>query len=248
MYKPNLKLSSAYLDGSESLSTSKFLLIMSQLKNRIQLEKDTYSVTEANDCLQLLQITSALEILFTSQDSPLYIVQQTPNVNLLANDLVNHVHEPLLLSEIPQQYQDNYIELKKYYDDSIQMRDKLLDEYITTEKFLRMIDYSLQFDTDCLMGISSRIRNSIEKLSEFNSRITESYKTMLEKLSINNGYNVHYVLDKIDEFEEFYRKAFPSQYENRKGNFEQINMKYSWENKLTKKYNTITTLDYFKLF
>lgn len=250
IYKQDLNLSSAFFYGPECMPSSKLMMVMTELKKRIREEMDVYTRDESVKCITLLNIIDSLQLLFTSQDTPLYLVQQSPSVNLLASDFVRHIQLPLKLNELPPKRQEEYKTMAMEHARCVERRDALLNEYITVEKFFRMIDYSMQFDTNCLLGMSTRVRNAMERLSEFNSKVAASYKCMIDQLSTDSDHRVHCVLGKIVEFENFYKESFPVQYENRKGNYKSINLKYSLQQDTVKrkKYNQMTKMDYNKLF
>lgn len=222
MYRKNLNLSSAYFEGAETISSSKFNLILQEIKKRITNEKALYNRKEIETAFALLKLANACEILFTTQDNPLYLTQQTPSVNLLAQDIVAAIHKPLNYDEISPRYRNNFDELKSWHDECVRQRDFLLNEFIDVEKFFHVVDQSLNFDLTCLLGVSSRVRNSLENLSRFNQEINKNYQTMFESNTHDSGYRVNLVLDKINTLKQYHKEMFPKQCKLRNDNYEKV--------------------------
>lgn len=250
MYRPNLKLSSAYLDGSESLSSSKFNLLLHEIMKRIERERASYSACETATCLQLLQLANALEMLFTTQDTPLYLTQNPPAVNELAQELVLYHHQPLVRDELSPKHRAEYDGLKTTYDEQIRIRNILLDEYLTTEKCMWKIDRSCGFELDCLLGMSRRVRDALEHLSEFNARIATSYDRMMAEETTDAGHRVNFVLDKIEDLKAYHLSLFGEQARRRQeqeNGYARVFTKFSTSRAPHKKLRNINTEDYSKL-
>lgn len=217
-------LEKVFLDGSETLSSSKFSLIFGTLKQRIADEQHTYTRLELKLAHDLVQLADTLEILYRSQDTPLYSTQTSVEVNQLAQDLVFNVQKPFSFEWMPPAERETYVNLYNEVASKIEQRNNLLGDYTTIEKFCRIIDSSFQYDCTCLLGLSQSVVQLLDQLSKFNRIIVERFNLMTTNVSGNNNdvYMVNYVLSYIGRLELVHQSLFPQESRLRRGNYETI--------------------------
>lgn len=215
-------LESVVFDGSESLSSSKFAMVFDILKSRIAAEQEAYSVEEVKDAGALVELANNLQMLFVTVDSPLYSTQSGIQVNMEADRLVRRFQRPLGIQDVPYEQQAEYSRL---YNEATQLkiqRNKSLSEYVDIERFLRQSEADDRFDVSCLMGMSERVRHSLDLLAQFNRMITERFNLMQTRMGDDNVYKVNFVLGNIPEFERFHSRSFPQKANRRLGDYEKV--------------------------
>lgn len=196
--------------GHESMPSSKFSLILGDIRQRIQNERNDYSTDEIVMAANLLQIANNLELLYVSQDSPLYSTQFSPAVHIETYNMFLNGQEVPTLDKFPEaiakEYERNYLELS----DNLNERDKLLGDFACVDLFMREVDYDNGFEFSCLLGVTQRVRKSLDILSEFNSMISVKFKEMLNNVDEDKIFNVDHVLGNIDSYEKFHESRFPN--------------------------------------
>lgn len=207
--------------GDESLPSSKFSMIFGELKKRIQREEHAYSSDELKIAYNLVKLADNLQLMFVSQDTPLYSTQFSANVRETMKHLVS-VQEPMGFNDLPNIEKQLYTDVCNDISFLRNERDKLLYDYVGFEKLTRSIDYSLEFNVTCLLGMSTKIRTRMEQLANFNKFISSRFNIMQTNVGMDNVYEVNYLLGYIDVLEKHHHSAFPDKSALRKGNFKKI--------------------------
>lgn len=217
-----LGMEQAYLDGSESMPSSKFCLAFDQLKHRIAEEEFAYSSQELKEAHALVKLADSLMLLYVSQDTPLYYTQNSTAVNMLADELVLRFQQAMTPEELPPGERAVH---KALYDEliaTLAKRNELLRDYVTAERFMRSVEYSSRFSTSCLLGMSMRVRRALEHLAAFNRAITERFNLMSTNVGADNVYKVGYVLEHIGQLQRQHQAAFPVQHARRRGDYQTV--------------------------
>ncbi|WBR61486.1 hypothetical protein [Drosophila suzukii associated hytrosavirus 1] len=223
VYPKRIKgMEQVFFDGSESLPTSKFCLIFDELKQRILQEEYAYSKEERKQAFDLVNLASNLIMLYVSQDTPLYSTQNTMAVNNMADDLVVMYQPPMTVQDMPPNERRTYTELLEELKQALGKRNRLLSEFADVEKFMRTVDYTSKYSVSCLLGMSSRVRKSMERLSAFNRAITERFNLMSTHVGADNVYKVAYVLEHIGHLQKMLQEAFPEKFQLRNGDYEKV--------------------------
>ena len=220
--KRTVGLEKVYFDGSESLSSSKFALVFNNLKNRISQEEHAYTSEELKNAYDIVKLADNLQLLYVTGDTPLYSTQSGFDVNILAQNMVTYIQKPLIFNELPYREQDIYQSLYKEVRECSEKRNAFLEEYITVEKFLRQLNEDNLFDISCLLGMSNRVRTSLDTLAKFNKMITERFNLMRTHLGNDNIYKVNFVLGHIEKFVNFHNEFFPVKSKRRQGKYDEV--------------------------
>lgn len=209
-----------YIPRQSVMPFSEFAIMTDILRKRISNEKEEYSFNEKVLARDLLQLAETFSLLFISQDTPLFNSQQDLIVNEVAKELIIKNWKPLELSEIPAERQAFFKEYNDELENTENLRNEYLNQFIACEKFLHLTDHALKFDLSCLFGLSGQIRYYIEILSSFNQIIAERCNLMLANKTTDNTYHVTDVLNYLTHFKNFHKTHFPVAYKKRANNYE----------------------------
>lgn len=215
-------LEKVYFDGSEILSSSKFALILGILKNKISEELHGYTQDETKNAYDIVKLAENLQLLYLTIDSPLYSTQSGLDINILAQRMTQEIQESMKFRDMPRKEQEIY---QKLYSEVVvkeNNRRRLLQNFISTEIFLRLMKEDNLYDVSCLLGMSNRVRSSLDTLSSFNKMVTERFNLMRTDLKNDNVYKVNFVLGHIDKFKEFHNNFFPFNAKRRKGKYHKV--------------------------
>lgn len=207
-------LEKIYFEGNESMPWHKFSIVLTSLQKRIMNERSLYNPNDFRTAIKLLQMARSMEVLFQSQDSPLYSIQSGAMINMLAEDMVMKIQNKVQFTpdKFPPIERQIFLKLYNDHENLKKIRDHKLNEYLTAEKFCRIIDSDLQYSVSCMLGMTQRVRHLLEQLSKFNSIITERFYIMNTNYDKENGYMVNYVLSHTAKLERLYGTLFPHAY------------------------------------
>lgn len=202
-------LHTVVLNGTECLPFSKFALIVDIVKARIANEYLLYSSSEQKVTQKLLNVINALQLLFLSQDTPLFGDENSIIVKIIADDLIYNVQEPLTQCEIPLNELRHFQQLESDFNKASEIRNHCLEEFANTEIFLRNVNFTSSYSFSCLLGLSQKVRVKIEELAKFNGMITNRVNIMKRTVGYNRILQVKTVLDYVDKLEDYYKTCFP---------------------------------------
>lgn len=216
-----------FLMGNESFPLSQFAIYFNEFKKRIEEEQHAYSRNELRQAHDLVKLVNSLQILYVSQDHPLSSTESGYAVNQEALRQIMEWEEPLLIDELPSKERDMYCSLYSRVSEVRKERDNLLNEYVGVEKFLYQQDYASQFGVSCLLGMSNRVRDSLDKLSRFNMMIGRRVDVVGQECHRSKMYKVNHVLNGLEELRGFHKSNFNDKFVRRKGNYEYIFSEFS---------------------
>lgn len=205
--------------GDESLPYSKFCLVVDILRKRIADEAPYFCDEEVKMSTTLLNMAEQLQMLFVSQDTPLYSTQNTLSVTSLANTLMLYHQQPLRLRELPVNDRENYMDLVQTMKSEQKTRSALWNEFVTAESFNRSVDYATNYSLSCILGLSPNVRKYLDNLATFNGMIGNRYNLMVTNIGDDNMVKVNYILEYIDKLEQWYNEKYPEMKDVRKGDY-----------------------------
>lgn len=215
----NPGIQDVWLSGVEVLSSAKFAIITDILRERIRTELQHYTLEEQALSADLLALADNLQILFQSQDTPLYYTQNEQSVHDMAEALVRNVQKPLTLEELPEEERRMYIEFRAEAQAANDEMVALRQQYMVGEMFTQSVDFTGRIGLTCLLGISPNVRQSLERLAMFNRQVTERFNLMTTNVGADNLFMVQYVLEYVKTLQLQHQTWFPSRAKRRKGNY-----------------------------
>lgn len=196
-------LETIFFDGGEIVSSSKLSILLIILKKRFYEEQRFYTTNERAVTMKLIDFVEDLQLLYMSQDTPLYQTHDGPAVNILADNLIYTTQVSLKVNEIPADVLLKFNQLRHDIINMENQRNFSLYRFINGELFQRFINITNKIDYNRLPGISQDINNSLDALSKFNSLIEDRFMLMLNNLDERNTLRVNIILSYIDKLESF---------------------------------------------